>query len=272
MVDAHSKWIEVGIVSSATLTNTIQKLRAIFSTHGLSEVIVFDNGTVFTSTEFQEFVKRNNIKHICTAHYHPSSNGQVEKAVQTFKESMKKTSSESLETRVARFLFHYRITPHSTTGIAPAEVLMGRKLRSPLSILTPNPVTRIKFKQQLQKEHYDKTAKERELTIETSVLVRNFPNDDYWLRGILKDKSGPLSFNIELEDGRIIRRHMDHIRYYKVPDLGGRESNETFSDSVEVSLPQPKVVESEIAESNPQYPRRSSKIHHPPVRYQPDEN
>ena len=65
---------------------------------------------------------------------------------------------------------------------------------------------------------------------------------------------------------------MDHIRCYKVPDLGGRESNETFSDSVEVSLPQPKVVESEIAESNPQSPRRSSRIRHPPVRYQPDEN
>ena len=181
VVDAHSKWIEVGIVSLATSTSTIQKLRAIFSTHGLPEVIVSDNGTVFTSTEFQEFVKRNNIKHIRTAPYHPSSNGQVERAVQTFKESMKKTSSESLETSVARFLFHYRITPHSTTGIAPAEVLIGRKLRSPLSILTPNPATRIKFKQQLQKEHYDKTAKERELTIGTSVLVRNFPNNDSWL-------------------------------------------------------------------------------------------
>ena len=46
MVDAHSKWIEVGIVSSATSTSTIEKLRAIFATHGLPEVIVSDNGTV----------------------------------------------------------------------------------------------------------------------------------------------------------------------------------------------------------------------------------
>ena len=159
-----------------------------------------DNGIVFTSTEFQEFVKRNNIRHIRTAPYHPSSNGQVERLVQTFKESMKKSSSESLETRVTRFLFNYRITPHSTTG-------------SHLSILTPNPATRIKFKHHHQKEQDDKTAKERELTIGTSVLVRNFPNDDSWLRGILKDKSGPLSFSIELDDGRIIRRHIDHIRF-----------------------------------------------------------
>ena len=95
VIDAHSKWIEVAIVTSATSTNTIEKLRAIFAIHGLPEVIVSDNGTVFTSTEFQEFVKRNDIKHIRTAPYHPSSNGQAERVVQIFKESMGKTSLES---------------------------------------------------------------------------------------------------------------------------------------------------------------------------------
>ena len=29
-----------------------------------------------------------------------------------------------LETKLARFLFDYRTTPHSTTGIAPAELLI----------------------------------------------------------------------------------------------------------------------------------------------------
>ena len=66
-VDAHSKWIEVAIVPSATSTTTIEKSRAIFATHGLPETIVSDNETVFTSAEFQEFTKRNNIKHIRTA-------------------------------------------------------------------------------------------------------------------------------------------------------------------------------------------------------------
>ena len=54
-VDAYSKWIEVQLVPSATSQNTIQKLRSIFATHGLPEVLVSDNGTAFTSTEFQEF-------------------------------------------------------------------------------------------------------------------------------------------------------------------------------------------------------------------------
>ena len=258
---------------SATSTTTIEKLRAIFATHGLPETFASDNGTVFTSAEFQEFTKRNNIKHIRTAPYHPSSNGQVKRGVQTLKYSMKKTTSESWETRVSRFLFHYRITPHSTTRIALAQILMGRKLRSHLSILTPNSATRINSKQRIQKEYYDKGAKERELTIGTSVLVRNFPNDNSWLRGILKDKSGPLSFTIELDDGRLIRRHLDHIRLCEVLDLRSKDSGETSPHNVEIPLSQPTVVNSETVESNVvPPPRRSSRVRHPPDKYQSENN
>ena len=58
VVDAHSKWIEVSIVNSATSVVTIQKLRSMFSTHGLPRVIVSDNGSVFTSSEFQQFMAK----------------------------------------------------------------------------------------------------------------------------------------------------------------------------------------------------------------------
>ena len=94
VVDAHSKWVEVAIVSSSTTAVTIEKLRSIFATHGLPETIVSDNCTVFTSTEFQEFTWRDGIRHTRIAPYHPSSNGQVERAVQTFKDAMRKSSTD----------------------------------------------------------------------------------------------------------------------------------------------------------------------------------
>ena len=52
-VDAYAKWLEVHAVENATSETTIRKLNQIFTTHGLPETIVTDNGTVFTSREFQ---------------------------------------------------------------------------------------------------------------------------------------------------------------------------------------------------------------------------
>ena len=78
LVDAHSKWIEVHIVPSTSAASTIAKLRHIFATFGLPEQIVSDNGSGFTSVEFQQFLAANGIKQVLTSPYHPLSNGLAE--------------------------------------------------------------------------------------------------------------------------------------------------------------------------------------------------
>jgi len=137
VIDAHSKWLEVVVVPSTTSAATTKALRNIFSTHGLPEILVSDNGSAFTSNEFKTFHKENGIRHITTAPYHPAGNGLAERAVQTFKEALKKESAVDLDTQLAKFLFRYRITPHATTGVPPAELLMQRKPRSRLDLLRP---------------------------------------------------------------------------------------------------------------------------------------
>ena len=42
---------------------------------------------------------------------------------------------KSIQDRLSRFLFQYRTTPHSTTGVPPAELLMGRRLRTRTNFL-----------------------------------------------------------------------------------------------------------------------------------------
>lgn len=126
LVDAHSKWLEVHIMSNITAPVMKETLRGIFSTHGLPDFIITDNGPTFTSAVFKEFIERNGIRHVCTASYHPASNGLAERAVETLKEGLKKMSGHSLQTKVSQFLFQYRITPHTTTGVPPAEMLLGR--------------------------------------------------------------------------------------------------------------------------------------------------
>ena len=80
---------------------TIDKLRAIFATHGLPERIVTDNGTVFTSEEFANFLHQNGIAHTRTAPYHPTSNGLAECAVQTFKQDIKRLCEGTVETKLS---------------------------------------------------------------------------------------------------------------------------------------------------------------------------
>ena len=128
LVDAHSKWIEVHITNASTTAVTIEKLKLTFASLGLPEMLVTNNGPSFASSEFTNFVKANEIQHVKTVPYHPASNGLAERAVCTFKTCMKKLSNGSLQDCVNSFLFKYRTTPQTATGVCPAELLMGRKL------------------------------------------------------------------------------------------------------------------------------------------------
>ena len=105
---------------------------------GLPEVIVSDNATTFKSEEFSQFLQKNGVQHVRTPTYHPASNELAERAVQLFKEGMKKMQEGSMETKSLRFLFKYRITPHSSTGVSPAKQIFGRKLRLHLDCLQPH--------------------------------------------------------------------------------------------------------------------------------------
>ncbi|RWS21805.1 uncharacterized protein B4U80_01249, partial [Leptotrombidium deliense] len=65
-------------------------LRQMCATHGIFEEITTDNGPQFVSSEFEEWCKKNNIRHTTATPYHPASNGIAERAVQTFKQGFKK--------------------------------------------------------------------------------------------------------------------------------------------------------------------------------------
>ena len=138
IIDAHSKWMDIQCVDSATSSVTIDKMRSTFASHGLPEIVVSDNGSNFVSSEFKSFLQKNYIKHITSAPYRPSTNGLVERAVQTLKQGMKKQDDGSVDTKLARFLLSFRITPQSTTGESPAQLRWGRSLKSHLDLLRPD--------------------------------------------------------------------------------------------------------------------------------------
>ena len=80
-----------------------------------------------------------------------------------------------------------------------------------------------------QKINHDGTTTTRSFLTNDPVLVKNFNNTGQkWLRGHIIKPVGPLSYMIKLSDGRIFRRHVDHLRKSFIPP---NQNSETVNDS-----------------------------------------
>ena len=180
-IDAHSKWIEAVCTPSMSSSCVIDVLRTLFARFGLPEMIVSDNGTCFVSSEFKQFLRKNGVRHTTSAPYQPASNGLAERAVQIINRGLKKVTEGTMHTRLARVLFTYRMTPQSTTGQAPAELLLGRRPRTCLDLLRPNTSDRVERKQQQQKFRHDGCGQTRTFRIGDTVFVRNYGAGSVWL-------------------------------------------------------------------------------------------
>lgn len=113
---------------------------------------------------------------------------------------------------MARFLFKYRITPQSSTGVSPAELLYGRRLCSQLDLLQPDLGRRVRQEQDRQKRGHDVRSKSREFGVGDKVYARNYGSGPLWLPGTVLELCGAVSYSVQLEDGCQVRRHIDQLR------------------------------------------------------------
>ncbi|BHF83536.1 hypothetical protein SprV_0902667900 [Sparganum proliferum] len=211
VVDAHTKWIDaIPTGNSCSSLTTINKLRTVFSTFGIPEMVVSDNGPAFTSAEFKDFMEKNGIRHLTTAPYHAASNGLAERAVQTIKHGLAKQTEADLATKLSRFLFSYRITPNDSTGTSPAELMFKRQLRTRLDLLNPSTHDRVIAKQTKMKARYDANTRPRVVAPNESVYTR-LEHETNWCPAVVRTSEGQI-VELELKDGRIVRRHLDQVR------------------------------------------------------------
>ncbi|KAL3976952.1 Rab-interacting lysosomal protein [Sarotherodon galilaeus] len=232
LVDAHSKWLDAHITPTITAPVVTDTLRRIFATHGLPEAVVTDNGPTFTSGVFQEFI-----------------------AVETLKDGLKKMPGLSIEKRLCRFLFQYRVMPHTTIGLSPAELLMGRKPRSHLDLLRPDVGARVTQSQGEQKVRHDLHARGCVFKQGDCVYIKNFTGGSQWLPGVIHHSSGPVSFVVELLDGRRVRRHKDHVRA-RTDGAGKRAQSGSHAHggdrAVDIVGPQSGSPEGEVVSAFPE--------------------
>ena len=213
--DYFSRYPEVIQLTSTTSGSIITSLKSIFSRYGIPEELVSDNGPQYASQEFSEFAKQYNFKHTTSSPHFPQSNGHAERSVQTVKRLLKGSKDPYMS------LLSYRSTPLPWCHLSPAQLLMGRHIRSniPMTVESLVPkwdyldsflVANSKIKQK-QKADYDSRHDTRllpEIPDNTNVWVRT---DNQHTEGRISGAAGtPRSYLVSTPSGEI-RRNRAHL-------------------------------------------------------------
>ena len=148
--------------------------------------------------------------------------------VQTVKSSLNAHLSggdhRPLELQLASFLLQYRNTPHSTTGVAPVEALMGRKMRTQLDLLKPQPAEKVLDAQAQQMMNHSQKLPEYEAG--DKVLVRNYSGGSKWKKGAVLGHTGPVSYEVTVE-GLVWSRHAGQLLPLSTPSFQNKEAQES---------------------------------------------
>ena len=119
-------------MKSTVASKVIESLEEMFSRHGLPESMTSDNGPQFITSEFAAYMEHQGIRHHRVNAKWPQANGEVERQNRSLLKRIQIAHAEKKNWKkvLKTYLVAYRSLPHPTTGVSPAELLFGRKIRT----------------------------------------------------------------------------------------------------------------------------------------------
>ena len=137
VVDYYSRYFEVDLLKRIRASDIISRLKTTFSRYGAPYTMITDNGSQFMDHSFECFLKDYGVEHSTSPPLWPRANGEVERQNRTLLHAMQTAQVEGKDWRQELYIFlmAYRTTPHSTTGISPADAFFQRKVRCKLPTL-----------------------------------------------------------------------------------------------------------------------------------------
>lgn len=218
ITDYYSLWPEVYEMEQITSRVTINAIRDTFARHGVPDELVTDNGSQYTSKDFQHFKKDWQFQHTTSSPRHPQSNGLAEASVKIVKNMIKKCNRNRED--IQKGLMIIRNTPLQC-GYSPAQLLMNRVLQDNLPRIhmkndSSTPTRNIdqeRIKQQIQFNKKVPTIpvntnfKEKQ-----KVAIQHHITKEWSIRGTIIRQVAPRSYTVQLENGRTLRRNTKDIR------------------------------------------------------------
>ena len=215
-VDYYSKYPEIARLPQTSSKQVIIALKSMFARHGIPDVIMSDNGPQFASEEFANFAKTWEFKHITSSPGFPQSNGQSERTIQSVKNLLKKARECHGDPYIA--LLEYRNAPLDGVKLSPAQLLMGRRLKTKLPtsahLLKPelhkDVHKQLKKRQEKQKYYYDRGAKDLP-GLDHGETVRVRVGTTWQPAVVQSDYNLPRSYVIRTPEGGVFRRNRRHL-------------------------------------------------------------
>ena len=226
------------------------------------------------------YMKENGIEHRTVTPLWPQANGEIERQNRTLLKAMKIAYSKGQNWRkeLPKFLLAYRSTPHSATGVSPAELLYNRKIRTKLPELSDNsrPQTesvrdRDAEKKELGKLYSDakRHAAESNISVGDEVLLKQkhqnkftttFEPTPYEVIG----KHGNQLVMQSPDKSRVVKRNITHTRPYQRPEPDAQKEKTPVS-AAETAETVPMTPTVPVPVSTPQArTRHSERLHKPP--------
>ena len=251
VVDYATRYPEAIALPSIEAERVAESLLQIYSRVGIPQEILTDQGSNFMSEVMKEVSRLLSIRHLTSSPYHPQCNGLVEKFNGTLKHMMKKLCTEKpkdWDRYLNAVLFAYREVPSESLQFSPFELLYGRSVRGPMTILRElwtkeNTESEVKTTyqyvvdlrsrieetcklaqenlvtaQRKAKKHFDKKARMRRLDVDDQALIL-LPTDNNKLimqwKGPYKivDRVGATDYKVDY-NGKVKVFHINMLKKY----------------------------------------------------------
>ena len=227
VIDYLSNYPEIALLPNMSASCVIKHMKSIFARHGIPQIVYSDNGPSYSCKEFQDFAQEYDFRHVTSSPLYAQSNGKAEKGVHIVKQLLKKAQESHSDPYLA--LLSYRTSPLEH-GKSPAEILMGRRLRTTLPYTSNHKQKKVNQKQrQLQKRqkaNYDKSTKSL-VPLARHDTVRIHDSTSWSKKATVLEEVSPRSYNVKTEDGQVLRRNRRSL--LKTPDTWQEQTEEDSS-------------------------------------------
>ncbi|KAI3786543.1 hypothetical protein L1987_40298 [Smallanthus sonchifolius] len=225
-------------------TDNIEKLTRIYlkevvSRHGVPISIISDRDAGFISHFWQSLQQTLGTRLHMSTVYHPQTNGQKERTIQTLGDMLRACVIDfgnTWESHLPRVEFSYNKSYHTSIKAAPFEALYGRKCRSPIcwaevgdsQLTSPELVfetsenivqirNRMAATRDRQKSYADKSRKPLEFQVGDMLLLKVSPWKEVTLTVPLEELHIDEQLHFVKEPVEIMDRKVKTLRRSKIP-------------------------------------------------------